>query len=345
LYLKRIRSNDGYRYIIRITYREKELWKSRDLFDLGPSPEAFIHYTDGNGFYYTPDIESALESSGVGYSSDDLDELFMPFLRPETRYVLERSRPIAATNRFSKACAREQLPKFQQELHAFDIRRLHYLKFGHMDMGNIETDKSWKFLKILSCKCRDEIEATFDEMEHELPKREITSYIYTALNLQNHFPHHILRNHPVGLNLEEIDTHFLREICRLNLDNHFFRGVENPGNGVLHPYLAKYVWLYFDHSFESEEPWDEFLREFVQRRKFFRATPAAPSLTVRDACAAFGISREEFGKMTRKDLLRLYRKKAKRKHPDKGGDHDAFVRLTEAYEVLMKAKSRLPVAT
>jgi len=42
--------------------------------------------------------------------------------------------------------------------------------------------------------------------------------------------------------------------------------------------------------------------------------------------------------MSRKDFARLYRLKAMELHPDKGGDHDEFVKLTEAYHALLKTK-------
>jgi curved DNA-binding protein CbpA len=42
--------------------------------------------------------------------------------------------------------------------------------------------------------------------------------------------------------------------------------------------------------------------------------------------------------MSRRDLVRLYRRKAQELHPDKGGDHDKFVRLTAAYHEVIKTK-------
>jgi curved DNA-binding protein CbpA len=42
--------------------------------------------------------------------------------------------------------------------------------------------------------------------------------------------------------------------------------------------------------------------------------------------------------MSRRELIRLYRRKAQELHPDKGGDQDQFVRLTEAYQDLIKRK-------
>jgi DnaJ-class molecular chaperone len=44
--------------------------------------------------------------------------------------------------------------------------------------------------------------------------------------------------------------------------------------------------------------------------------------------------------MSRRELCRLYRKRAQEHHPDKGGDSKKFIRLTEAYQSLLKRKKR-----
>ena len=45
-----------------------------------------------------------------------------------------------------------------------------------------------------------------------------------------------------------------------------------------------------------------------------------------------------FEKMSRREFARLYRLRALQFHPDKGGDHDKFVNLTETYHALLKTK-------
>ncbi len=42
--------------------------------------------------------------------------------------------------------------------------------------------------------------------------------------------------------------------------------------------------------------------------------------------------------MSRHSLARLYHRRAQKLHPDKGGDHDKFVKLTQAYHDLLKTK-------
>ena len=42
--------------------------------------------------------------------------------------------------------------------------------------------------------------------------------------------------------------------------------------------------------------------------------------------------------MERKELVRLYRRKAKELHPDRGGDQESFIRLSEAFTCLVEGK-------
>jgi hypothetical protein len=50
------------------------------------------------------------------------------------------------------------------------------------------------------------------------------------------------------------------------------------------------------------------------------------------------MSREEAAGLERKDLVRLYRKKAKEHHPDRGGDKECFIQMTEAFACLLEQK-------
>ena len=59
---------------------------------------------------------------------------------------------------------------------------------------------------------------------------------------------------------------------------------------------------------------------------------------MKEASTILGESEAELKKMSRRELVHLYRRKAQELHPDKGGDHDKFVSLTEAYHELMRTK-------
>ncbi len=44
--------------------------------------------------------------------------------------------------------------------------------------------------------------------------------------------------------------------------------------------------------------------------------------------------------MSGRELTRLYRQRAKNLHPDTGGEHEVFIRLTAAYEQLLSNDRR-----
>jgi hypothetical protein len=52
----------------------------------------------------------------------------------------------------------------------------------------------------------------------------------------------------------------------------------------------------------------------------------------------FGVEEKELHAMNKSDLTKLYRQKAHELHPDKGGEHDEFVRLSEVYDQLLRQK-------
>jgi len=59
---------------------------------------------------------------------------------------------------------------------------------------------------------------------------------------------------------------------------------------------------------------------------------------MREAATVFGVSRAELSEMNLKELKRLFREKARELHPDKGGEHEAFVELAAAYQEFSRIK-------
>jgi DnaJ-class molecular chaperone len=57
-----------------------------------------------------------------------------------------------------------------------------------------------------------------------------------------------------------------------------------------------------------------------------------------EAGRIFGKSRAALKKMNRRELSRLYRRRAQELHPDKGGSHETFLKLTAAYHRLLRTK-------
>lgn len=336
MYIRRTQSDGRTTYILRESSWDGRCWNHRDLYELGEDPADCIVYPGGNGFYYKEELEARLDAMGVRYTQDDLDKIFLPYLEPHVRRIVENFRGHETVSGKWTGLSPDELWKHQKHLHRFDKRRLHFLRVGRMDMGALE-GRPWKFLNVILEKSRDEIEHIIEGMERVLKPHEMRLYLYTSLELQAHFPHSLLKNHPAALDPELVDQYFLEELCRLNVDDSFFRGLEARDKSTLHPYLTKYAVLYFDHFFRGIGP-EAFVREFINSRRAYVAPPRKPSLPTQEACRIFGISQDKFREMSRHELIRHYRRCAQELHPDKGGDHEEFVRLTEAYECLMNQK-------
>jgi hypothetical protein len=336
VYLRRVKEKGGFKYVIRESCKRENCWTHRDLMNLGNDPGAHIRYPGGNGYYIDPEVEDTLQGAGVEYSAQELEEVFLPFLDPHIRRIIEMFRSEGRMKTQWSGCSPDELLLRQEELHSFDKRRLHYLRCGRIDIGRL-AGRPWKFLNILLEKSRDEIEHIIEGMEQKLPPHEVRSYLYTAFHIQAYFPNHLLRNHPAGLDPEKVDGYFLEELCYLNEDKRFFRGSNGTGSGSgkLHPYLQKYAILYFDHGFETPGLWGEYAREFARRQ--FRRSPSSSgsSMSVRDALVVMAVDSGELSCMSREELGRCYRRRAKMIHPDQGGDHESFVRLAEAYQCLL----------
>jgi predicted 2-oxoglutarate/Fe(II)-dependent dioxygenase YbiX len=83
----------------------------------------------------------------------------------------------------------------------------------------------------------------------------------------------------------------------------------------------------------------DYFRQFINSRRDYRPANKNSTVTLNEAGTIFGKTKEALKEISRKDLARLYRQKAQELHPDKGGDHDKFVRLTEAYHELLRTKN------
>jgi hypothetical protein len=334
LYLALEKINGKTRYFIRESYRQADHFLSRDLIDLGADPGSYIVYPGGNSFYIDQVVEDRLTDMGTQADPDELEDIFWPFVHPEIRRVLE---PFRSREKRQQAGRRSKRPqnKINTQIHIFDKRRMHYLRFGQMnqrDIGRLPL----KFFRILHNKSRDEIEQTLINMETELSPREYKTYTYVVFNLQQFFYEAYAKNTPQSLSTDKVDAHFIEQVCRLNTDRSFWAGMTTGDS--LHNYLIRYVLMYFDHDFAPRSFMEEYLRQFINSHRDHHAPYKTSAFTLKRASAAFGVPQEVLKKMSCKEFARLYRLKAQEMHPDKGGDHDEFVKLTEAYHALLKTK-------
>ena len=334
MYLASIKISDQIHYFIRESFRQAEHFLSRDLFELGPDPARYIVYPGGNAFYIDESIEDRLAELGIESCPDELEDIFWRFVRPDIRRVLE---PFRRRQDRHRAVRRKKRPAEELDAspHIFDKRRLHFLRLGLTDQRQLDRMPP-KFFRILFNKSRDEIEQGFMDLEAELAPREYKTYTYTIFNLQQFFYESYAKNHPEMLGQDKVDAHFIEQVCRLNSDRNFWAGMKTDSR--LHGYLVRYVLMYFDYEYAPGSFMEDYLRQFINNHRDYRPPFKSATLTLKNASTVFGETKEALKKMNRRELVRLYRRKAQKLHPDKGGDQRAFVGLTEAYHDLMKLK-------
>jgi hypothetical protein len=320
-------------YFIRQSYRKDNTFLSRDLFDLGTNPTRYIVYPGGNAFYIDEIVTDHLDAMGVQVNDEQLEDIFWRFLRPDIQRVLE---PFRRREKISKA---NQRAKDEDNIialyHLFDKRRIYFLKFGRMDQRNLNL-LPVKLFRMLDQKSRDEIEQKFLEMETVLKPSEYKAYTYTIFNLQHFFSEWFAKETPQMLDQQKVDEYFLDQICALNRDKAFWFTAD--AGDQLHEYLTRYLFMYFDYEYAPRSFVEEYVRNFVNRRRDYRFPSTTSSAFLDEASTIFGESKAALKEMNRRNLARLYRRRAQRFHPDKGGDHEKFVKLTRAYHALLKTK-------
>ncbi len=324
------------RYYIRESYKDGDCLRSRDLFDLGADPAGYIIYPGGKAFYIDETVDDKLRTLCKGrkdYSVEDLDDIFWCFLKPEIRVALESHRHLG---RNSRRTGKGKEGNRQNEFHIFDKRRVHYLKFGQMDQGRIGRVTPNMFNKLIN-KSRDELEQYFMEMERALDRSEFKAYVYVIFDLQKYFTELIAKSMPQGLNQNKVDQYFLEEICRLNSDRDFWSGMDTEGN--LHEYMIRYVIMFFDSEYGRSSFLDDYIRDYMDSKRRYVPPHRSTSVILDEASTIFGVKKDVLKKMSKKALTRIYRQMAQKLHPDKGGEKEKFVKLSEAYNELLKSKS------
>ena len=191
-------------------------------------------------------------------------------------------------------------------------------------------------LKVLNAKSRDEIEQDFMEKETVLRPEELKSYVFVIFDLQRHFAENFAKTSPQLLTGKTVDDYFVKEVCRLNDDASFWAGMTL--DDCLHPYLSRYVTMYFDHDYGQGRFLDDVLRNFINSHRQYQP-PKSVQIKMTDAAAVFNTSTDGLKRMSRTELARAFRRRAQQLHPDKGGDHDKFVQLVEAYHSLLRKKA------
>lgn len=320
----------GRRFLIRHSYADGDCYRTRELFDLGHDPSVYIHYPGGNGFYIDSVVQDGIAAKGLDVSQDDLEPIFMPFLDPHIRRVIE-----AFDNR-SSCASRSDTCQPGSDFHPFDRYRLHYLKLGRVDRRDLGCAPD-RFYAGLGEKSRDEIEYDFIDAERVLKSHELARYTYEIFDLERFFSESFAQSHPEGLDQDRMDRFFIDCLCNLNRDDLFWNGCDSATG--LRPHLIRYAVMYFDNAFPVRDPFQDLLRDFMNRHRVHRP-PASVQVSLAESAALFGVSVDALKKMDCRALTRQYRRMAMQHHPDKGGDAEHFLRLSAAFHKLLKRKSR-----
>ncbi len=336
IYLSRSVLTIPVQYSLRISFWNAEAgcFHTSELLDLGTDPEDFLHYPNDTCFQLNIDLVYRIEKLCGRDMESELEHILWPFVDPTVQRKMEHF--------FSRGSQQVRLQPTRKLLsfsgrpaHSFDKRRLHFLRFGSTDQGEVFHMPPRLEAKLLN-RSRDELEQYFLEEEAMLREHELKSYLYAALNLQKYFSEAFARSIPQALSPEKIDDAFLKELCLINDDRQFWQ--ERTDFSHLPDYLIRYLILFFDSSFPGTHRGYAQAREFMNGHRSFKWPKKKNRVSKDEVAAIFEESEETLRNADKKEITRMYRQKAKSLHPDKGGDHEKFVRLTKAYEELLRGK-------
>lgn len=315
-------------FSIRESYLDKGLYRYRNLMTLGADPGIYIHYPMGRSFYIDESVEEKLSQMIASIDYEELETIFWPYIKADVRrrYEFVRSRDIKAAPDFLD----------DTEHHIFDKRRFLYLKAGNVNQKKIQSVPARHF-RALNKKSRDEIEQDFILMESQLDPNELKTYIYVIFDLQRHFNAIFALEMPQALNQEEVARYFTEDICTLNRDRRLWQGIEM--DFFLNDYLERYIIMFFDSEFEKSSFIEDMAFAAFNKKRYYRQHTRPVDELYSEASSIFDVPENQLKKMTKRQLKKLFREKARQYHPDKGGDHDEFVDLSRVYDELM---SRMP---
>ena len=299
MYISRRIVNGGYTYSINQSYFDPPYWKSKVLINLGPNPREYVHYYSDVAFFII--LEEDLKKLGVQTNQFELEEIFYPFLTEDAQRWVDFSlnrKPIKRSNK--------RFPP--RELHFFDRRRLIALRLDHREPWRVE-EKFFPFFSELIEKSRDEIENYLWNFEDELNYREKVRYLYGIFGLN------------YTTSQDDQDNLFLQRLCEIANDEAYRMGLSV--DEVIKCYLCRYVWLYFDTM-----P--------IRRVPSFYLT--MEENLYKEVAYVLNVSLETLYRLSKKEILRLFREKIKIYHPDLGGNKEEFIRIRKIMEAFLKLR-------
>ncbi|BHH86334.1 J domain-containing protein [Desulforhopalus sp. 52FAK] len=328
MYLAKLQQGSHLYFQIRQSYQTDEgNFAHRILFDLGKQPSHYFSIAYDHVIIFKEELLQALHSAIHKDPEPQLEQLLFDFFPRDVQENLLTFK--GRTAQYRGRLSDEEREAINKEVHLFDRRRLYYLRYGAVDQSRL-TKLHEKCCRPLLGQSRDEREYYFLSEEKVLEPGTYFQYIYAIFNLQKDFKESFAPWLPEALARREVEEQFTTAICRLHRDLSFWQGM-TPGN-FLHRHLTHYLWMFFDYVPHQPSFQRDFSRAFMGSHRHFkwpeRKTPTSPEIIEE----IFGVSSTALNTMTKEDLNRLYRKKAMALHPDKGGDAEQFIILTEIYK-------------
>jgi hypothetical protein len=321
-------------YQIRQSYQTAaSSFSYRTVFTLGSDPGGFIEPFADDIVLFHSDLVAAVAAQTKDDAESVLERLLWDFLPQATqqKLALFHGRGDYRRGRLTA----EDRQEIDQQIHLFDRRRLYYLRYGAVDQSRLSRLHEMCCRPLLG-QSRDEREYWFTAEESTLEPGHYLQYVYAIFNLQQYFHQSFAPWLPESLALDEMGEHFEKELCRLNRDCRFWQ--EKKTTASLHRHLTRYLLMFFDYIPAPRSFLEDFARTFMAGHRTFRWPEKKSARSAAKISEIFDTSTEELNKMSRQQLSRLYRQKAMQLHPDRGGDHDLFIELTEIYNNLLRTK-------
>ncbi len=334
MYLAKLQDGLETSFEIRRSYlTEGNSYSYRIVYKLGHNPSQFIEPFDDHIVLFNNDLLEAVSAQTSGDGESLLEQLLWDFLPKETKRRLAmfqgrgayRSGPLTELNR----------KEIASQVHIIDRRRLYYLRYGAVDQSRLSRLHE-KCCRPLLGQSRDEREYYFAAEERVIESGNYLQYVYAIFNLQQYFHQSFAPWLPESLAWDEMADHFVNELCRLNKDRRFWQAEETAD--FLHHHLTRYLIMFFDYTPAVRSFFADFAKSFMAGHRTFRWPERKSSRSPEKVSKIFATPYEELKKLTREQLNRLYRKKAMQLHPDRGGDHDLFIELTEIYNELLRTR-------
>jgi hypothetical protein len=323
MYLAKIRIDNQINYVIRTSVKKDNYYIYINLFNLGKNPLDYVIFCGRSSFYIDERVIDTINQKGIKTDQIGIEHIFIPFLPWEITSLL------ASFNKRDEKRKKISNEDFKK-IHAFDKFRLYHLKFQDQKQFNLNKIPINLF-SVLTDKSRDELETFFEREEKKLHENEIKNYLFSAFNLQFYFTGPLKKQYPELCPEKDLDKAFIEQLCNLNKDSNFIKGVP-PFKG-LNDYLKRYAWMFFDFDFNHERINQEIFKNFINKNRKLRTFFNKPKKEV--FLKSFGKSYEELKEMNKEEIKKIFRKKAKKLHPDKGGNKKDFHNLCACYRSLI----------